>query len=300
MFYYSAFGLIIASELELPRLIPAQGPDADVHIRIDRIDKNGLEAPRLIKPFCQMADNSLWLQIPGIARFLVVNGTRISVEPEADADPQSVRLYLLGSCIGALMHQRNRLIIHGTAVRFGDQCAIFAGNSGLGKSTLAAAFHQSGYEILADDLAVIDKQQRVVPGYPQIKLWHDAIVKLGIDTSRLQRIRRQINKYAVPLTTGFCHTPLPIRTIYILQSHNQKQYLFKPVEGFSKFQPLKNQTYRGGYLEGLGLQEQHLKICAQLAGRIRLVRLTRPDHGFDLDRLVELILNDLNDNEAAA
>jgi len=290
---YIAFGLTIASSIELPPLRKSPVTTIDVTIEYGKVSRDGLEKPEVVKPFSQTAANELWLHIPEVAWFYVSHGNRIVIDAEADSDLQTIRLFLLGSCLGAILHQRNCLVIHGNAIRFGDECVIFAGNSGNGKSTLAAAFYQRGYKVLADDLAVVDEQLRVQPSYPQLKLWHDSAKKLNIDTDQLKQIRHQINKYAYPIKKGFCTTPLPVRALYILNTHNEESFELEPIQGVAKFNPLKNNTYRLGYLEGLGLKPTHLKQCAELANRIKLSRITRPDRDFQIEKLVEMIEHDL-------
>ncbi len=299
---YRAFGLYISSDIELPALLtydvdPASDI-ADLVIQLTQVSKQGLVAPKIIKPNSQTAPNELWFHIPGIAWFYVSNGDRICVEPEDNADMQSVCLFLLGTCIGAIMHQRNRLVIHGNAVRIGNECVIFAGMSGNGKSTLAAAFHKKGYALLSDDLAVLDERGYVQPAYPQIKIWQDAAELLDIDISQLKKIRLQLKKYAYPLSKQhFCDTPLPVKAVYILSIHNRETIDFSPIEGMDKFIPLKNQTYRSQHLDGLGLKPQHLKQCAQLANKVRVTRIIRPKQGCQLDDLIALIEEDLNKSQ---
>lgn len=294
---YTAFGLTFDSDIELHPLLTSDEENADVKIELSQVSKAGLDNPITVKPYCQIASNELWLQIPDIARFYVTNGNKVVVQPEANADMQSVRLFLLGSCIGAIMYQRDRLVIHGNAIRFGDGCVIFAGASGNGKSTLAAAFYKRGYEILADDLSVIDEFCQVQPSYPQIKLWHDTAKKLDIDVSQLNRIRLQVDKYAYPIKDDFCDIPLPVKAIYILNTHNNDEFIFDPIKGLDKFNPLKNNSYRSNYVEGLGLKAAHLKLCGQLANNIDITRITRPNTGFKLDELVELIEADIKQRE---
>lgn len=294
MQYYRAFGLTIASELNLkPLQILNDKADVDVSISLGQVNQTGLENPTDIKPLCQQAENEHWFFVPDIARFYITNGNSIIVEPFENSDMQSVKLYLLGTCLGIIFHQRDLLVIHGNAVRFGDKAVIFAGKSGNGKSTLAAAFHQKGFDILADDLAVIDKQGLCYPSYPQLKLWQNTANKLGINTDELHRIRLQVNKYAMPLKTGFYDKPLPVAGLYILQTHKQKNIEFIPANGFEKFKPLKNQTYRKGQLEGLGLKPQHLRACTQLANIIFVTHLTRPIEGFKIDELLSAIEEDI-------
>ena len=67
-------------------------------------------------------------------------GNRISFSPAAGAEETAVRLYLLGTCMGALLFQRKLLPLHGSAVVINGKAYAFVGDSGAGKSTLAAAF----------------------------------------------------------------------------------------------------------------------------------------------------------------
>jgi hypothetical protein len=297
---YHAFGLNIGSHIELPALRPVAGEaDADIEIIAGPVPENGLEHPKKATPFHQSDTGRLWLNVPNVARFLVCDGSHITVDASPDADEQSIRLYLLGSCMGAILHQRGVLVMHGNAVRFGEKCVIFAGPSGAGKSTLAAAFHQRGHDILADDVCAIDAEGRVAPSFPQLKLWQDAANRLEIDTSSLDRIRLQVEKYAYPLAQSFFEH-LPVAAIYILGSNNRNEFEIKPITGMRKFTPLKNNTYRVGYLDGLGLKTEHLALCTKLGSRIHLARIIRPNHGFKMGELVDMIMNDLHDKGIVA
>lgn len=298
MLTYYAFGLNFESDIELSPFTVADAKTSDVRIIKGAVSEAGIEAAIVNKPFMQSSPNKLWLHIPNIARFYVADGNTIVVEPMKGADMQSVKLFLLGSCMGAIMYQRNRLVIHGNAIRFGDECVIFAGASGVGKSTLAAAFVKRGYRILADDLSVIDEYGCVQPSYPQLKLWSDTAKKLEIDTSNLEQIRLQVEKYAYPLKKEFYTKPLPVKALYILNHHNQENFIVEPLVGIKKFEPLKTHSYRGGYLEGLGLNAKHLTLCASVANKIDISRMTRPRVGFKLDELIELIETDVNTAKA--
>ena len=297
MFYYNAFGLIISSDMQLKPLTQsakAVDVDVDVEVILTTVNKNGIENPDVTTPFYQQSKNQHWFYVPDIAYFYIVNGNKIYVEPFENSDLQSVELFVLGTCMGIIFHMRNLLVIHGNAVRINDKAIIFAGKSGQGKSSLAATFHQNGYDILADDLAVIDKNGLCYPSYPQLKLWHDTATKLEIDTEHLKRIRPQVNKYALPLTTGFYHKPLPVAGVYILNSHNQDNYKFEQLDGIKKIPPLKANTYRYRQIKGLGLTTQHLQACTTLAQNTKIIRVTRPQKGLALNKLLKEVTKDIN------
>lgn len=207
---------------------------------------------------------------------------------------QSVCLYLLGSCIGAILHQRSQLVIHGNAIVIDGKAIIVAGPSGIGKSTLAAAFHARGYQILADDLAVINELNEVLPSYPQIKLWEDSAEKLKINHEQLDRIRLQVRKYEYPILEGYCDQPVPVAAVFILHSHNKDNFEVEHIKGLEKYTPLKNNTYRTGYIKGMNVAPQFFARCGQFANSIELAHITRPNAGFKLDELVDFILQQVN------
>ena len=210
---FSAYNLIIESELTLPELLPCLNACLpDVHILIGSVSDDGQQ----LGPFLWVATDTLWLQIPHIARFLISKGNEIVIDPEPGIDEDSLRVFLLGSAIGALLFQRGYLVLHGNAIRIGDLCMVCVGYSGAGKSTLAAGFMQRGHAVLADDVVPVDSLCRALPGFPRIKLWQDVADKLAINTADLRRIRPNTEKFNYPLGQLFTDQPLPIRWVYLL------------------------------------------------------------------------------------
>ena len=68
------------------------------------------------------------------------------------ANEDHVRLYILGTCMGALLLQRKILPLHGSAIAINGKAYAIVGDSGAGKSTLASAFLNKGYQLLSDDV----------------------------------------------------------------------------------------------------------------------------------------------------
>jgi hypothetical protein len=291
--YYSAYQLLIHSELPLPELIVVdRAAQVDVTIRFASVSPDGLEGGKQVAPHLWATENELYLDITDVARFLISNGNEILIEPAAGADDDSIRLFLLGSAFGALLFQRDLLVIHGNSVRIGEQCLICVGPSGMGKSTLAAAFMRRGFDILADDVVPVNKEGEALPGFPRIKLWQDAAQQFAIDTAELCRVSPQTDKYNLPIQ-AMEQKALPVRWVYILRNDDVDEISIEPISGMEKFLPLKNNTYRVRFLEGMELKSQHLGMCGKLAGQIKLARITRPKKGFVADKMVDAILNDI-------
>lgn len=293
---YRAYQLLIDSDLVLPELLDAasdgQVEQVDVSIRLGDVG-HGADANRQqIGPYAWCATNELWLDVPSVGRFLVQQGSSIIVQVHPGADEESVRLFLLGSVLGALLVQRGLLVLHGNAIRIGDQCLVCVGSSGIGKSTLAAGFLERGHSILADDVVPVDGACRAVPGFPRVKLWRDSADLLGIDTENLCQLRPGLNKFNYPLGPMFESKALPIRWIYLLGKGPVEHPQFTLMQGMQSFMPLFHNTYRRRFLEGMGGQADHLRVCGALAAKAHVVRVQRPSTGFDLDGLIDAMLAD--------
>ena len=295
--FYTAYGLSIRSEIELPELLPAveceQSSATDVQISMGRVSESGLTDARRIYDWLYVSPNVLWLDINGVARFQITNGQHITIDPYPGSDEESIRVFLLGSAFGAILFQRGHFVLHGNAISIGDQCLVCVGDSGAGKSTLAAGFMQRGYSIMSDDVVPIDEMQRAIPGFPRIKLWQETADHLGIDTTDLRRIRPDEKKFNYPLAEQFQTEPLPVRWVYVLDTHDDDSIAMEPLSGMRRFQPLYENTYRPDYLEGMKLEAWQLRMCGQLAGKIHLVHIRRPRDGFDLEGLITEILADI-------
>lgn len=297
MHFYHYYGLTVSSDLPIPELIPLSDipSDSNIDVKIARgkVSLDGLPDGNMVSNSVQATARQLWLSIPDVARFLISNGNEIIYEPIGNYDADSLRLYLLGSCTGALLYQRDFLILHGNAFQVGDGCVICVGGSGAGKSTLVASMMQRGHKIISDDVCPIDDQGRAVPGMPRIKLWQDSADKLNINTKDLKRVRPGLNKFNYPLGNAFCEELLPVRAIYILDSHEVSDFKVVNIEGMKRFLPLHNNTYRLAFLNGMHKKTQHLKQCSELAKHIHVRHLYRPKNAFLLDELGDCILADL-------
>ena len=165
-FDYSLFGLSVRSEIPLPELFPAEIEcEPDVAIRVGTINSDE-RAPGLH----ELGDGLLFVATDA-GRYRIAGGREIIIEPNAGAPDRNVRLFLLGSAFGALLHQRGLLPLHANAVEIDGKAVAFMGPSGAGKSTLAAWFHDRGHRVIADDVCVVgldtDGRPYAAPGLPR-------------------------------------------------------------------------------------------------------------------------------------
>ncbi len=293
-YHYVAFGLRLASALELPELV-ARDSGGDVTIEFGDVPET-LEAPTERGALYQVAPEQFLLTIPDTARYLVAEGKRIVIQPAPHASDAAVHLYLLGSVFGALLHQRGALPIHGSAIATPRGAVTFSGPSGCGKSTLAWAFHQRGYRHLCDDVSVVgfDAQGKplVYPAYPQASIWADVLEKTGLGHDALRAVHPELQKYALSTRARFDAAPVPLVAMYVLQTTHSDTFELIPLCGVDKLQILVANTYRPRFVSAMGKRAEHFKRAATAGRFLRACRVVRPETPFQLDALVDLLEKD--------
>jgi hypothetical protein len=247
VFDYKLFGLRVRSEIELPELLAGTGSDdPDVRIRLRPIDEAPLEGG------LHVLDDGLLFVAPEVARYKVVGGREILVAPDAEVPDRNVRVFLLGSAFGALLHQRGMLPLHANAVEIDGKAVAFMGESGAGKSTLAAWFHDRGFRIIADDVCVVQIDEngrlRALPGIPRLRLWAEALTASGRTPSAYERSylgAADLDKYDVPTAKRAAAESLELAAIYVLE--RGKTINIAPLNGVTAAEAIFAHTYRGAF-----------------------------------------------------
>ena len=299
MFSYTAYGLGIHSFVPLPELI-AEEQKADVVFRLGRVNGSSLHTVDEMHRF-KADSNEAHYFMDGVGSFLARGGQEIIVDPRPDADERVVRLCLLGPALALILHQRQRLVLHASAVAAGDRAIVFLGGQGWGKSTLAAALHLRGHKMLADDVTAIQMDcdfPKVLPGFPQCKLWPDAVSALGASPENFPLLHPDFSKRAFRVTSGFPRGPLPLKHIYVLATGERLEIeSLRPQEALLELIRHSYAARFGNHLlqaTGIAL---HFKQCVALVQNASLYRFRRPASLSVLDEHVSMLINDMSRKE---
>lgn len=293
---YSAFGLTIQSEIKLLELLCASGQPkmADVRIRqgdlVNAWKEHGAPAGNY-----GFNNKEFYFNVPDVAIFCVREGKEIIISPHPGANEKLIRLYLFGTCMGALLMQRWILPLHGSAIAIDGKAYAFVGDSGAGKSTTAAAFLESGYTLLSDDVLALSgcldpmNVPFIHPAYPQQKLWQKSMDILGKDSSGSQVLYDQ--KYAIPVHAQFCCDPLPLGGVFELVKCEQAETVrITEYGGLESLSMLMNNTYRSFLIPYFGLTKWHFEAAVGLASKTKVYRIVRPAAGCDITSLTAFIV----------
>jgi hypothetical protein len=179
---YAVYGLTIESDFPLGTLpLPATEQSAD--IRILRASPcmfagfdNGASGTLWYRRE-PLADGRLYLGIPNVLQALIgADGRSAHCAPAADGDPRSFEANVLNFVLNAALTLQGEEPLHATVVRLDDQAVGFLGDSGTGKSTLAAYLLAEGAELVTDDMLRIayrDGEAMAHRGPPRVKLFDE-------------------------------------------------------------------------------------------------------------------------------
>jgi hypothetical protein len=210
----------------LPELLPWQGPDREVDVTVEIGEAPPLSAPIFKTPIVEIdAEKRVRFGISGVADYRVEDGRRIVIAPRAPLDAPDIRLFLLGSGLGYLCHQRNALPIHAATVAIDGEAVLLTGASGAGKSTLASAFLRRGYPILSDDVSPLDlsgADPMILPSVQRLRLWSDSAANAGWRKEDLERCRAGLEKFTYRVFNGERPRALKPRAIVHLRVQTDK------------------------------------------------------------------------------
>jgi hypothetical protein len=278
MHFYRAYGLCIQSELKLPELVATDNRGEAVVIRFGEVEPLPAEVDSQFHSFWATPQEVCLCFRDGGA-YLIRNGNEIIIQPSPNVAEQVIRLGVLGPALSMLLHQRGLLVLHGSAMLVDGQAIACLGNSGDGKSTMAAALTRRGHSLVADDLAVVDFDSDQVPfllpGFPQLKLWPEAVTVLGDNPDDLARLHPAMEKRARRIgNENFSADILPLRRIYVLQEADTLG-----IELLSRqqaFIELVRYSHNALLLDQTGSAAHHFQQCTQLVRQVRVCRLNRP------------------------
>ncbi len=278
---YDLFGLTVASAFAIPWAPETEAQaEADVSIRRAGAEADGSDGFRF--------------EVPNVARYRIVGGREIIVDPMPGASEQAIRLYLLGSALGVLLHQRGLLVLHANAIVIDGAAVLFMGPSGAGKSTLAAWFAARGYPVLTDDICAVevgaDGKARVLPGLNRLRLSDEASERLAIDMSNGQPCP-STDKVEIGMPRGEVVRSARLSACYALTALPEAEHFnVAPLAKMDAVEALMANTYRGHALPQLGGNAIHFESCMKIVARTRCFEVSRAKNWIRFDTVAEAML----------
>jgi hypothetical protein len=238
----SAYGLTLRANHPLPGLLALPSATRiDVEIEFGQIPASlgpmisARPEEAFVSPYCEPHGEAVlrvWRLVGGdFYRFLYCNGheffinrrgTYIGARWPETSSLADASCYVLGPILAFVLRLRGVVCLHASAVAVDGRAIAFVGPVGAGKSTIAAAFANQGYPVIADDIVALDERSQqffAIPAYPRLRLRPATVKHFYGAEDALPLLAPNNPKRAFDLLGKdhlFQPNPLPLGAIYIL------------------------------------------------------------------------------------
>ena len=258
----------IVSDIEIPELMPwARGCHAsdELLFRVGDIP-GGLTNPDQASCSSSSPEESRYLlTLDNKGKVLVKNGREVIIEAAAGTDLTGIRAVMMGPLQAVLWHQRGLLPLHASAIDVNASAVALAGPSGVGKSTLAAAFAIRGHAVLSDDICIVDTRNgaTVLPSTPRLRLWRQALDHFGIPLDGLPRALSRSEKYLIE-GNWIDAEQRQLAAVILLSRGACRKVTIRRVRGRSAFSSLQDVVHMFGIARSLGFEAAIFTALGQM------------------------------------
>ena len=288
MNYYSAYGLSIKSEIPIPEF-RAIDAGHDIQIRLENVEYQSRLAISA-QPYWRINRQEAVLSFENMGTFHIINGQEIAVIPDSSVDDQVIRQFIIGTMLAILLYQRGYLVLHASSVLVGDAAIAFLGIPGSGKSSIAAALNKLGYDVITDDVAVIDTGKNpptIFSGHHRIRLGPEIAQVLGYRQADENLFEDSSDKYSIPISNILPESPVPLFQLYTLSEGQETVIQRIPIQSAVIELVLQSIPTRWNLPE----DKQHFSQCVELVKRVPLFSLQRSSKVDEIPETAKLIVN---------
>ncbi len=277
--YYRIFNLVVHSCVELLEAVEVTKPNnIDVSVNFGSVD---IDKEHIDRFFIVKINSKRIVINTSAAIFEVCDGNRITIELKEGYDDRLLRIFLLGSALGAIQYQLGYLPLHGGAIVAGGKAVIITGNAGAGKSTMTSTLVGMGYKYLTDDVSCVcteDTLPIVFPSYPQRKLIRDACIRLGYDPETLPVADKDRDKFAIRDPQRWHETPAPLGMILeLVRAEKGKPLSVTDLPAIERIRVIRECLYRPVYhMDNCVIPPAEIKRLFGVASKIKMFTVSVP------------------------
>lgn len=288
MFDYTFYGLKIRSDVELEQLVVDKSDvTPDVWIQCGEMPP---EVTTEQECMCVVGEDMSWFINPTLKMY-IEKGERIVYTCVYEEREGYFKSFILGYGMALLLLQRKLTAIHCSAIVINDKAYLIAGNSGSGKSTLTNQLLEEGVKFLADDIAVVHKDNDgsivVQPAFPYQKLCRDVALEQGYALEELIYIDEEKDKFLVPCKDIFCNHKVTLGGMIILHTYEGEEVRCKAVEGINMLYLCANNLFLRPILRERVLSPENGQRCLEIIAAMDMCVIARPKGMDTISEVVE-------------
>jgi hypothetical protein len=305
VFHYGVYGVELVSDI--PLALPPSSDTPLARIALRRAEPAAFAAAAAVaQPSPESAwfasadleDGSIYVRWEGLGEFIAAaDGGSILCARTPGAHDESFQVYLLGQALSYALVKAGFEPIHGTVLVHDGRGVTLLGDSGYGKSTLAACMLAAGARLLTDDLLMVRPAGAgyiAYPGPARIKLLPDSAARFLPDAAKGVPMNPLTSKMIIPLGADRTEPgPTPLAGIYVLPSpldtDRRRRIRLHALSSRDAFVALVANTFNRRLTDPGRMGRQHAQTAA-LSRAVPVVAVGYP-RGIDhVEALAEAIL----------
>jgi hypothetical protein len=284
MYLYRIYGLGVESDHQIN--------EAYALTYLDKIDvtiKEGIPNREFIKDRIQdiqedrflvnATEEGIYLQVAHQGTFLMEEGKFIRYHLKPESNPLYIEQIILCFCLGVVLVQQNRVVLHGSGIVIQNKVFVISGDSGAGKSTLSTALINSGCKYIADDAVAIEclEEVKACSGYPQRKLCYDTMQCFHMKPEDYPLVPdAEAFKYSINQLDQYHKDALTLGGLIVITPCEGVEVKLNRVLGTEKMKLIMDNLYKKEIYSLLGFNKEIFAQCVKIAKYIDAYVLTRP------------------------
>ena len=305
-FDYRIYGLNINSSEEVSLLPTTVNKTTDISIywtteksetpfdslKWERFMNKGLENRKRLYVFTAVSDEGVYYNL----NYFTDNGPLLFVLNPAlnklwiiysKTEPKyNIESILVGPALGAIQRLRGMACLHSSVINIDGRAVAFVGKKRAGKSTMAATFVKNGYNVVADDVAVLTEREdglSVFPGYPKVRLRPQSLSAIHSDKHEdFQQVYPNRDSRYTDVEDSFERNAIPLKAIYILNPTDGVGAIpeFETVNAAQKIVQVLEHSF-AAYMLNKDMKKEEFAFFARLTKNIP-IRKINFKHDLDL------------------
>jgi hypothetical protein len=248
-------------------------------------------------------DRGYLLRFPDLADFAVTaDGNKVVAHPAPGTDEVTLEHLYINQLVPLAMSRQGRPAYHASVVTVAGGAVAFLGNTGAGKSTLAASFALRDSAFLTDDALLIEESDdgcKVVPSHPSLRLWDDSVEALvDADSPQADPISYSTKtRLLAGKALAYSEASLPLRAAFVLCGEDSPAIRVEALGGLDRYMAWINNSFLLD-IEDPELLARHFEWTHRISSAVPTFSLDYPrDYGIlpDVHDVIRQRVAQIND-----